>query len=352
MDIANYTIDPALADRLRHAPKLAGSEPLWPDHDYASLYGPETPDAAIISPRLAHIVAVSASYRSEMLRGMIEDLSDIDWVLIDDLPPVAIRYLQRAGDDAAADWLGRFLATLDTIAARIRVGEIPIPRCTAEEMALHVALMCATDHIAEDLEYDETYWSLPDGGRNDTDIDQAADMWFEDHDVLMLFDRGLDGIEDVDGDLDDTMGLTNLHPRDWFVAFRPNKPFTLGPIARDTGLDMALGDDPTPADIAAAGQRWLDTVLGAGTVSDVAQCDADLWTVYVDAMPLTVEFEVQIHRPDGRWLTNGLIWAPHHSDPSMASGINVYDRGPVDRRWMATCARPAGSHTSTQPNAA
>jgi hypothetical protein len=41
------------------------------------------------------------------------------------------------------------------------------------------------------------------------------EVLFEDHDVLMLFNSTLDGIEhSIDG-------TSSLHPRDWFQPFRP-----------------------------------------------------------------------------------------------------------------------------------
>lgn len=41
------------------------------------------------------------------------------------------------------------------------------------------------------------------------------EVLFTDHDVLMLFNPALDGIEDPD-----ISGGAKLHPRDWFKPFR------------------------------------------------------------------------------------------------------------------------------------
>jgi hypothetical protein len=40
-----------------------------------------------------------------------------------------------------------------------------------------------------------------------------------DHDVLMLFDSALDGLEDSDSDINQAMGMVNLAPVDWFAPF-------------------------------------------------------------------------------------------------------------------------------------
>ncbi|WP_393101031.1 hypothetical protein [Streptomyces sp. LN325] len=47
----------------------------------------------------------------------------------------------------------------------------------------------------------------------------APEVGKQDHDVLMLFDDSLDGIEDAEGDVQQAMGMINLAPLDWFTAF-------------------------------------------------------------------------------------------------------------------------------------
>ncbi|MFE9647478.1 hypothetical protein ACFYO0_25845 [Streptomyces sp. NPDC006365] len=49
------------------------------------------------------------------------------------------------------------------------------------------------------------------------------DVLFEDHDVLMLFDNTLDGIEDADSDIHQSMGMVNLAPHAWFAPFDPEQ---------------------------------------------------------------------------------------------------------------------------------
>jgi hypothetical protein len=42
------------------------------------------------------------------------------------------------------------------------------------------------------------------------------EVLFEDHDVLMLFNPSLDGVDDSP-----VIAAAYLHPRDWFRPFRP-----------------------------------------------------------------------------------------------------------------------------------
>ncbi|MFF8618630.1 hypothetical protein [Streptomyces sp. NPDC015350] len=120
------------------------------------------------------------------------------------------RQMARAFDDLAAD-LG--------MTGRAGVE----PRCTAEEMALHLMIDRARSITANrpnavrDLVAD-----LP-AHRADYDWEGCSDELFEDHDVLMLFDDRLDGLEDPDSDIHQAMGMVNLAADKWFEPFRADK---------------------------------------------------------------------------------------------------------------------------------
>jgi hypothetical protein len=45
----------------------------------------------------------------------------------------------------------------------------------------------------------------------------------QDHDVLMLFDNSLDGIEDSDSQVIQALGMVNLAAQDWFDPFDPEQ---------------------------------------------------------------------------------------------------------------------------------
>ncbi|MCP9989231.1 hypothetical protein [Streptomyces albogriseolus] len=49
-----------------------------------------------------------------------------------------------------------------------------------------------------------------DEDRRDFDWDWCSDVLFEDHDVLMLFDASLDGVEDSGSEINQALGPANL----------------------------------------------------------------------------------------------------------------------------------------------
>lgn len=74
---------------------------------------------------------------------------------------------------------------------------------------------------------DTAHGTLPEH-RDAYDWDACSDLFFQDHDVLMLFDSRLDGIEDPDGDVNQRLGMGDLRTAAWF------EPFGY-PDARDPG---------------------------------------------------------------------------------------------------------------------
>jgi hypothetical protein len=127
-----------------------------------------------------------------------------------ELPAIARPFLS----DPA--WFVQLVHAFHLIAARLAVGHMPYPRCTGEEMALHVALAYARSSQADD-ELAKGTAALEDGTQDDWEY--ASEWLFEDHDVLMLFHGAFDGIED--SELGTQIGVASLHPRDWFIPFRP-----------------------------------------------------------------------------------------------------------------------------------
>jgi hypothetical protein len=91
--------------------------------------------------------------------------------------------------------------------------------CTAEELAAH-AILDEADGFGEDWDDPEAQqqFSFTDFARARADIRWLKDIAFEDHDVLLLFDARMDGIED--SSLADQMGFANLSAPDWFKPFR------------------------------------------------------------------------------------------------------------------------------------
>lgn len=131
------------------------------------------------------------------------------------LPPITFhqdplwrRQMARCFDDLAAD-----LAETGTVR----------PLCTGEEMALHLGIDQAKSLTRNRPRLvAETVEGLGED-RRDFDWDWCSTVLFEDHDVLMLFDASLDGIEDSSNEINQALGLANLAAADWFEPFRTDQ---------------------------------------------------------------------------------------------------------------------------------
>lgn len=117
------------------------------------------------------------------------------------------RQMARAFDDLASDlqaagenWAG--------------------PRCTGEEMALHLMIDRARSITAN--RPNAVRALVADLPQNSADYDWqgCSDELFEDHDVLMLFDAQLDGVEASDSGIHQAMGMVSLAADEWFKPFR------------------------------------------------------------------------------------------------------------------------------------
>ncbi|MGH9151380.1 MAG: hypothetical protein ACRD03_03015 [Acidimicrobiales bacterium] len=170
------------------------------------LYGRD----AMIAPRMAYRLWVTAQFLGDTWRqSEPEDLSG--W-----LPIVARPH-------AHGRWLDRFIACFDALAARLATGypaDHALPSCTGEELALHFVLDVAADNAANGLVADdEELAALRPGGDAPADFVAARSDLFLDHDVLLLYQRELDGIEDPTGPLALRIDAVNLHPEQWFEPF-------------------------------------------------------------------------------------------------------------------------------------
>ncbi|MER6409090.1 hypothetical protein ABT269_37720 [Streptomyces viridosporus] len=171
-----------------------------------------------------------------VLRAALEELSEHAWQDVADmadaplgwgegrvlglLPPITVR------QDRA--WRRQMARCFDDLAADLAQDGTVRPRCTGEEMALRLGIdragallrnrPCRGAKKVAGLEED----------RRDFDWDWYLDVLFEDHDVLMLFDACLDGIEDSTSEINQALGLAGPAPTDWFSPFRPGQ-------ARDPG---------------------------------------------------------------------------------------------------------------------
>jgi hypothetical protein len=132
-----------------------------------------------------------------------------DWSLFDRLPRIT-----WAVD---AEWRHQFGRACEDLARDLAAGEWPRPRCTGEEMALHLAIKDAPGYLEmwQEAEGHETLPKYPD----DYDWHLCSELLFEDHDALMLYDAKLDGFEDPSGDLNQEYGIGDLRATAWFRFF-------------------------------------------------------------------------------------------------------------------------------------
>ncbi|GGX58626.1 hypothetical protein [Streptomyces chartreusis] len=116
-------------------------------------------------------------------------------------------------------WRRQMARAFDDLAADCASGADVEPRCTGEEMALHLAIARAQDLTRNRPRLvRDTVAGLTED-RADFDWGACSNVLFQDHDVLMLFDHSLDGIEDTESDIHQSLGMINLAPHDWFTAF-------------------------------------------------------------------------------------------------------------------------------------
>lgn len=187
------TMEPMTADAFAGSP------------DFATLYGGAT---SPLSPRMASQLWTTAIYFADTYADA--DVSDL---LRRELPPIA----RRMADDV---WMERFVVCFEALATRLARGRFAsnqLASCTGEEMALHLVIDSAEAGMSDDaIPLDD---SIPADPERDRDFEWAREVLFRDHDVLLLFNPSLDGIEDNDSDLSLRHMFANLHPRRWFLPF-------------------------------------------------------------------------------------------------------------------------------------
>ncbi|MBZ6471836.1 sel1 repeat family protein [Streptomyces griseocarneus] len=117
------------------------------------------------------------------------------------------------------EWRRQMARCFDDLAGDIRAGNWPLPNCTGEEMAMHLALEYASVMVVEDP---EVVTSLVEGlpeDPEDYDWDFCMAMFLEDTDVLFLYEPWADGIADPDHHLNQFADIVNLQADDWFDPF-------------------------------------------------------------------------------------------------------------------------------------
>ncbi|MFE6054940.1 hypothetical protein ACFQ6N_29675 [Kitasatospora sp. NPDC056446] len=235
-EVAEWSAEPVVADfgPGRRAAKAGES----PEHsrgeelpDFAALFpakpphceDPECEEESCLwqlTPRTADLLHTALSLLADEAYEDAEELGDGrlvpdehegDWGVFLRLPKLTF-----ATD---LQWRRRFARAADDLAGDLERGHWPRPTCTAEELALHLAIDDAGDS-ADELgdDSDGTHSTLPTH-RDDYDLGACTDMSFQDTDVLMLYSSRFDGIEDPDGDANRQLGVGDLRAQAWFEPF-------------------------------------------------------------------------------------------------------------------------------------
>jgi hypothetical protein len=145
------------------------------------------------------------------------------WSVFDEFPRITWRQ--------NAIWRRQAARSFDDLSDDLAAGNWPQPRCPAEEMALHLILRSAESAVDDDWAgLTGRYADLPEHD-DDHDWDMLTDTLFQDTDILALFSKQLDGIEDPDTEQNRELGIGDYRPQAWFERFlnvdarEPRRPF-------------------------------------------------------------------------------------------------------------------------------
>ncbi|MER6330537.1 hypothetical protein ABT298_14675 [Streptomyces sp. NPDC001034] len=196
-----------------------GEPAVWDEDDEADGWD-EDGEEDELTARTAAVLRVALEELSEQIWQDVADVGDVpvgrgEGRVLGSLPPITFGQDQQ--------WRRQMARCFDDLAADLAETHAVRPLCTGEEMALHLGIDRAKSLTRNRPRLvAETVEGLGED-RRDFDWDWCSDVLFEDHDVLMLFDASLDGIEDSGNEVNQALGLANLAAADWFVPFRPSQ---------------------------------------------------------------------------------------------------------------------------------
>jgi hypothetical protein len=177
-----------------------------------------TPRTAAVVWRCLKVLSDDA-YEDVLAHGDDRVDEDDDWLLFHRFPRLTF------GQDAV--WRRQAARAFDDLADDLGSGECPgelFARCTGEEMAFHLAIEDAEAGLAGEPQiFDDLVRSLP-SHRDDFDWEMCSEDLFQDHDVLLLFDASLDGVESPDSDVNRRAGMGDMRAAQWFVPFLNVEP--------------------------------------------------------------------------------------------------------------------------------
>lgn len=181
--------------------------------------GPCCP-AVHVTARQGHLMHAAGTRLLRTLHSLaLDGAAALGAGLAQMLPPVCTTYTTNPV------WVTQFVHTLYQVTATIGHGHIPAPSTTAAEMCLHLVLAAAGADLEDGTNSpDLEHMPVEAGDLGEDPFAALAILLFADHDVLMLFQPELDGLEN--SVIAEAMGMVNLHPKDWFTPFAPKPSLT------------------------------------------------------------------------------------------------------------------------------
>jgi hypothetical protein len=169
--------------------------------------------------------------------------------------------LPRICDHQNAAWRLAVVRAIAALEGDLEAGRAPLPRDTAEEVALSL-ILSLSEHILEHLPEEGEVVAgheVPGPGAftpRHVDFESMRELLYQDSDFEMLYDEELDGIEDPGNAFNAAVGVGDKRPASWFATFGnlaerhgpvPLPPTLLARLGAVGGIfEHVLGQDVTP----------------------------------------------------------------------------------------------------------
>ncbi|MFC1443057.1 hypothetical protein ABUW04_32925 [Streptacidiphilus sp. N1-10] len=198
--------------------------------DFTTLFpllGEHQPEAPwLLTPRTALDLWTALTLIHDQAEDDAELLGDVQLTVHVFTNHGVFERLPRLTWDQGRTWRTNFATASGHLANDLETGNWPVPTCSAEEMALHLALDELGRTLPHDLgphlrSYDltEEQARLLPTHQDDYDWDTCADMLLEDTDILMLFNEDNTALADPANSANQSLGIGDLRPTAWFTPF-------------------------------------------------------------------------------------------------------------------------------------
>jgi hypothetical protein len=192
--------------------------------------------AEVLTPQAAALLIVSAErlaevgYQEVIRYGdepLAREFDDGGWytdeAFLANLPKVCDRCNQA--------WRLAMVRAVDDLAGDLRAGRAPLPRCNAEEIALHLILQEAAGLLDEADDQILAELGLPPRpawSPRHRQFDLMREVFFQDEDVLMAYDAQMADVVDPDHVVNQLLHTGDLRPPAWFWTFANLRPRAAG----------------------------------------------------------------------------------------------------------------------------